>query len=989
MIRIQDINITYLDDKDSVVEQRNCRQFLLALKNPYSPLKVITGLKSSSGSVVDKLLKLQPPEQDYTGLIVDTQSIHSPIVLSLATLPMAPLQSLSLYPIGSTFDGKQLLNNYHQLCRISLIDYEFSHMTQDLVFQYLEEQVTLTHLELSWPNLDQARLERLVSTKQKITHLTLHPHVQLIHIPSHITNLKLYVGFMVINDDSFKRFIMANSVQHLQLLLEPHNVFQEYLQMDLSILQQCRSLQTLVFETHDNSFHPLGHTNFGQHCHTRLSQALKCQSLTSIAIIVHKQALDTLSPELITKELEEWSNCRPLNLQISKRNGKSKFNCIWEFKCNALGQQNVDMLFTSVLGHLKQTDVVPPYTNWSQCQPIDLFDVPVHKFIDPNSPNNLAIEETIKQEARSCDTIILWLDCDREGENIAFEVLETAQSVRPRIAYYRAHFSSIIPTAIKRAMETLTPPNQNDSWAVDTRMEIDLRLGAVFTRFQTLYLQSRYNISDMNGGEDSRVVSYGPCQFPTLGFVVERYLRIERFVPEDFWSILVVHQKISKDDKKSANFTWKRKRLFDHAAALVLFEKCLDNPVATVLDSTNKTMKLAESLYNKGFISYPRTETDSFAEGTDLIALIQLQSNNGQWGEYAQRLLNGEFKYPKSGRNNDNSHPPIHPTGVPTGITADEQKIYDFITRRFLACCSHESIFGQTTVTIDIAGEKFTETGSMQIRAGYLDVYPYDKRFDKSIPTYQVGETFMPKSTELTKGRTVSPKPISESELLSAMDNNKIGTDATMAQHIKKIVERAYVKKDNENRFIPTDLGKALIVGYDSMGFGFSKPDLRAMIEADVNKISTGARPKERVLADTIAQYKELFIQAQAHIHMLDVEFAKYFKPFGDSFKLIKKGFSRCGRCKGTMDIKESQGSTTAPFHCFQCTADCDNATGHGFKSKPPAATTYKPPSSYKSSPGKAAASRAAPSKPYAKTAKPAPSTYKKQAATPPKRFDW
>ncbi|EFA75716.1 DNA topoisomerase III [Heterostelium album PN500] len=702
-----------------------------------------------------------------------------------------------------------------------------------------------------------------------------------------------------------------------------------------------------------------------------------------------------------------------------RRDGFSKYNCVWEYKCSpVLGQNDVDMVFTSVLGHLMTTDVVPPYTNWTSCDPIDLFEAPIHKFIDGENSTNL--DKTLKREGRRCDTLILWLDCDREGENIAFEVIESVRAVNRNIRIYRAHFSSIIPAEIKRAISNLAQPNKNDSMAVDCRIEIDLRLGAAFTRFQSRYLRSKFEIND------DQPISYGPCQFPTLGFVVERALRIERFVPEDFWVIDVSHQKKADGEMRTADFGWKRKRLFELAPAFIFYEQCLDNPLATVVDvnvkenryrpvplttielqklaskklriSSDETMKLAEELYNKGFISYPRTETDSFLPETDFMGLIRLQTDNQKWGGYAQSLLNGGFVRPKEGKHNDNSHPPIHPTGAANALSGKQANLYEFICRRFLACCSKESIYGQTTVTIDIADETFSATGSMMIQQGYLEVYPYDKRYDKILPTYVVGETFTPSRLELNKSRTVAPKPLSEPELLSEMDNNKIGTDATMAQHIKKIIDRNYVIKNEENRFIPTDLGKALIIGYDSMGFGFSKPALRAKIEADVHKIATGNRKKEDVLKDTIQQYKTLFIQAREMSHMFDITFSNYFRPYGSQFRILQANLSKCGKCNNKLDLKSTDDArrvlqcktclashmlpkvgdivpydgtcplcnfqvltitsesgfpyqvcpncrnnppsffkeSPKPFHCFQCTAQCPLARGSTYKPAAP-----------------------------------------------------
>lgn len=94
---------------------------------------------------------------------------------------------------------------------------------------------------------------------------------------------------------------------------------------------------------------------------------------------------------------------------------------------------------------------------------------------------------------------------------------------------------------IHNAMRTLTDPNENWASAVDARQEIDLRIGAAFTRFQTQRIQKRFSIPYEG------VISYGPCQFPTLGFVVERWQAREAFVPEQFWGIHLTYRAETTD----------------------------------------------------------------------------------------------------------------------------------------------------------------------------------------------------------------------------------------------------------------------------------------------------------------------------------------------------------------------------------------------------------------------------------------------------------
>ena len=99
----------------------------------------------------------------------------------------------------------------------------------------------------------------------------------------------------------------------------------------------------------------------------------------------------------------------------------------------------------------------------------------------------------LASEGKGADFIVLWLDCDKEGENICFEVLDIVEPVMSRggrdQTVYRAHFSAITDSDIKAAFRNLGVPNKNEALAVDARQELDLRIGCAFTRFQTKFFQ--------------------------------------------------------------------------------------------------------------------------------------------------------------------------------------------------------------------------------------------------------------------------------------------------------------------------------------------------------------------------------------------------------------------------------------------------------------------------------------------------------------------
>ncbi|KAL8932175.1 MAG: hypothetical protein Q9216_006937 [Gyalolechia sp. 2 TL-2023] len=593
---------------------------------------------------------------------------------------------------------------------------------------------------------------------------------------------------------------------------------------------------------------------------------------------------------------------------------------------------NCSVTMTSVLGHLTGTDFPPEYKKWqiSTCQ--QLFDAPVITSVDEDKK---PIARNITQQARYSKALFIWTDCDREGEHIGSEVRQAAFEGNQGLEVKRAIFSNTERGHVLQAAQRPVPLDDRQVSAVAARIELDLRLGVVFTRFQTLTLRTL-------GGDlaNDRIISYGSCQFPTLGFVVDRYFRVKNFIPEQFWSIKVVHHREDHD----VTFLWRRHRLFDRMSVVILFERCLAArlakvtklqkrptskwkplPLTTVelqklgsrflgMDS-QRVMKIAESLYNKGWISYPRTETDQFDRGMDLKRLVEKQTQDNAWGPHAQELVNGAFRQPRGGRHNDQAHPPIHPVNyvAPGSLGDDDRRVYEFVVRRFLACCSEDAKGESTTIEIDYGSETFFANGLLVLQKNYLLVYPYDKwESSQQLPHFAVGETFEPTEANITEGETSPPGYLTEPELISIMDANGIGTDATMAEHIAKIKEREYVMTQSSSgsgrgeaagrggrggrggrrggrggstgggggvqHFIPTTLGVALIEGYDSIGFDTSlgKPFLRKEMELKMKEICAGTKSRNDFVQETLEQYRDVFVRTQQQVEQLKAACRKY-----------------------------------------------------------------------------------------------------------------
>ena len=168
--------------------------------------------------------------------------------------------------------------------------------------------------------------------------------------------------------------------------------------------------------------------------------------------------------------------------------------------------------------------------------------------------------------------------------------------------------------------------------------------------------------------------------------------------------------------------------------------------------------------------------------------MVEAQVGDPRWSDFAQKI-NNDFggPNPRKGKKSDQAHPPIHPIKVGQNLTGNEGRVYELITRHFLACVSRDAQGHETTVTIDINGEKFVSSGLAVIERNYLEVYPYDKWSDKEIANYDVIKEFIPTAINMIQGETEPPTLLTEADLIALMDKHGIGTDATHAEHIGQL----------------------------------------------------------------------------------------------------------------------------------------------------------------------------------------------------------
>ncbi|KAK9732423.1 Toprim domain [Popillia japonica] len=623
------------------------------------------------------------------------------------------------------------------------------------------------------------------------------------------------------------------------------------------------------------------------------------------------------------------------NGKNSSRRGFNGSCTIHEWRGTFKNEQ-AQFKMTSVCGHVMSLDFLGKYNNWDRVDPIELFTCPTEK---KEATPKLRMPQFLSQESKGCDYVVLWLDCDKEGENICFEVMNAISrsingNVYSNTVTYRAKFSAITEKDIKHAFNNLVHPNENEARSVDARQELDLRIGCAFTRFQTKFFQGKY------GDLDASLISYGPCQTPTLGFCVQRHDSIQTFKSEPYW---VVQVTVKNKDGIDAVLDWERVRCFDKEIANLFLQRVKECSQAKVVNITNKekykgrplplntvelmrvassglgmgpqhAMQIAEKLYTQGYISYPRTETTKYPENFDILGVLKEQQNNPDWGKDAADVLSQGVNIPKGGRD-VGDHPPITPMKPANRneLDGDAWRLYDYITRHFIGTVSRDCKYLSTTTTFIINQENFSIVGKTLIDPGYTTVMPW-QAFGKNeiIPGF-VQNDFVPiADAKLGEYQTNPPDYLTESELITLMEKHGIGTDASIPVHINNICQRNYVTVGGGRKLIPTTLGIVLVHGYQKIDQELVLPTMRSALEEQLNLIALGKANFNAVLQHTVEIFRLKFQYFVKNIDAMDQLFEASFSPLSAS----GKAFSRCGKCRRYMKHIMAK---PARLHCSQC----------------------------------------------------------------------
>ena len=615
-----------------------------------------------------------------------------------------------------------------------------------------------------------------------------------------------------------------------------------------------------------------------------------------------------------------------------------------------------DYVLSSAVGHLLEL-IVPPGVEaargkWSFN---NLPVIPPHFDLQPIEKSQARLRVLTKLiKRKDVDALINACDAGREGELIFRNIVRFTKAKQP---IQRLWLQSMTPAAIRdgfahlRAGQDLQPLAD----AAVSRSEADWLVGINGTRAMTAF-------NSKSGGFFKTTV--GRVQTPTLAIVVEREHKIKKFIPRDYWEVIGTFQAAAGDytgrwfdekfvrPEKDGDTDLKPERLWERERAEAIRARCLGKPGIVTEESkpttqlsqllydlttlqrdannrfgfsASNTLKLAQGLYERHkVLTYPRTDSRALPEDYQATVQSTLQMLKATaYGPFADTILkNGWVKPNKRIFNNAkvSDHFAIIPTTeTPKGLNEPEQKLYDMVTKRFLAIFYPAAEFLETTRITRVEGEPFKTSGKVLTNPGWMAVYGKEAQSEDT-PTLvpvQPNEKVATKEVEVKQSQTKPPPRFTEATLLSAMEGagklvedeelreamseKGLGTPATRASIIEGLILEQYLLRQNKE-LQATAKAFALMELLNGLGIPeLTKPELTGDWEFQLRQVQR----KQKSRGDFMTGIADM----TRHI----VDRAKKFEydTIPGDFGILKTPCPKCG------------GEVHERYKAFQC-VKCD-----------------------------------------------------------------
>jgi DNA topoisomerase-3 len=504
---------------------------------------------------------------------------------------------------------------------------------------------------------------------------------------------------------------------------------------------------------------------------------------------------------------------------------------------------------TYTFGHLctllEPKDYKPHWKSW------DLNNLPMlpEKF-SVKVTNDSGIQKQfniVKGLFEKADVIINCGDAGQEGELIQRWVINQANY---KGEVKRLWISSLTEEAIKEGFENLEPSEKYDNlyYAGFSRAIGDWLLGLNATRLYTVKF-----------GGYKQVLSIGRVQTPTLAMLVNRYKEIQNFKPEPYWELQTTYrdalfsyedgrftkkeegqalaEKVQASDFEVTSVTKKKgkdyaPKLFD----LTGLQVYCNNKFGL---SADETLKIVQRLYEMKVVTYPRVDT-TFLPNDIYPKVPGILKRLSAYSELTLPLLDRKIRKSKKVFNDEKvtDHHAIIPTGIEASLQGNMQKVYDIITKRFIAVFYPDSEVSNSTILGKATEVVFKTTGKEILSEGWRVVFdfstalearnnknPKQVQDDKTLPNFVKGEkgahepSFLEKETKpprnfteasLLRAMETAGKQVDDDEMRELMKENGIGRPSTRASIIETLFRRKYIER-KKKLVVPTETGIQLI----------------------------------------------------------------------------------------------------------------------------------------------------------------------------------
>lgn len=438
----------------------------------------------------------------------------------------------------------------------------------------------------------------------------------------------------------------------------------------------------------------------------------------------------------------------------------------------------------------------------------------------------------LKKDAAKADTIVLATDEDREGESIAWHLsqaleIDKLKKKNKDLKVERIVFHEITQSAIESALEHPRQIDENLVSAQQARRVLDRLVG--------------YKLSPVLWKRYYRGLSAGRVQSVAVRLIVEREREIEKFKPDEYWTLTAMLQ--SADAKeipiethliKIGDKTLEKLSISNEQEATKIVDDLQNAPyVVQNVDksemtrsphapfttstlqqdaskklrfSSKQTMMFAQQLYEAGYITYMRTDSVNIAEEAIGKTKDYLTTTFG--ANYAESR-----RFKTKSKSAQEAHEAVRPTepnrtpeSLQNELSPQQFKVYDLIWRRFIASQMPKAIFDATTIDVKAKDYTFRANGLTMKFDGFLKVYP-TKFEENELPFVKVDENLTLLELKPEQHFTKPPARYNEASLIKILEKEGIGRPSTYAAIISTIVTRRYVEKDRSRYFHPTEMG--------------------------------------------------------------------------------------------------------------------------------------------------------------------------------------